>query len=399
MATLTDSLTGIVIAGAGARGAYEAGALSIVLPALEAQGLRSRLFVGTSAGAINAALLASLAHLPINEAVEQALACWRQAGRAQVMRPVLPTLLEASARFAAQLAGLDMRLTYLFDTSPQRDTFQQWLNWEQLHQNLNRAETSVAVVTTSSTHGRTQVFAEGAVTELMPASDDDRAIDYLKASLQPEHIMASAAIPLAFAPVQIKQDDQTSDWHVDGGVRMNAPLKPAIAMHAQQLVIVATHPLSDAVQTDKPVSDDAPDIFASAADVLHAMLVDRMVEDVRTLDKINALVKQVASSPHHRSGKRPYREIPYLFVGPTTRDQLGMLAGDVYRQTFHSKLTRWSEPDFPLLHRLIGGSEETHGELLSYLFFHPDFIEAAIEMGRADARNLLRTNSGEIPWH
>lgn len=399
MSALTDGLTGIVIAGAGARGAYEIGALSMLLPALEAHGLRSRLFIGTSAGAINAALLGSLAHLSVDESMALALARWRQAGRGQVMKPVLPNLLEAGARFVAQFAGFDTPLTHLFDTSPQKETFEHWLDWEQLHRNLHLSENSVAVVTTSTTCGRTQVFAEGPAAELLPASDDERAIDYLRTTLQAEHIMASSAIPVAFAPVEIKHDDQTSGWHVDGGVRMNAPLKPAIAMRAQQLVIVATHPLSDAAQSKQSVTHHAPDVFASAADVLHAMLVDRMVEDVRTLDKINALVKQAAPSREPRPGKRPFRQIPYLFAGPTTRDQLGMLAADVYRYSFRRKRTRWTQPDFPILNRLIGGDEETNGELLSFLFFHPDFIDAAIEMGRQDAHALLGRAPGEIPWH
>lgn len=49
---------GIVIAGAGARGAHEAGALSVIVPRLAAAGARPRVFVGTSAGALNNTLLA-----------------------------------------------------------------------------------------------------------------------------------------------------------------------------------------------------------------------------------------------------------------------------------------------------------------------------------------------------
>jgi NTE family protein len=53
-------------------------------------------------------------------------------------------------------------------------------------------------------------------------------------------------------------------------------------------------------------------------------------------------------------------------------------------------------PDFPLLNRLLGGDSPTHGELLSYLFFDPEFIERLIAMGRQDAERWLRPKRD--PW-
>ena len=67
----------VVLPGGGARGAYEAGALSVLLPALEARGDRIAIACGTSVGAINVALLASVAHLPAGEQAERVLATWR----------------------------------------------------------------------------------------------------------------------------------------------------------------------------------------------------------------------------------------------------------------------------------------------------------------------------------
>ena len=58
----------IVAAGAGARGAFEAGALSVLVPWLAKQRLRPTVFVGTSAGSINATLLAGTAELEPNDA-------------------------------------------------------------------------------------------------------------------------------------------------------------------------------------------------------------------------------------------------------------------------------------------------------------------------------------------
>ena len=49
----------LVIAGGGARGAYEAGALSVILPELERRDERPTLYLGASVGTLNAAVLAS----------------------------------------------------------------------------------------------------------------------------------------------------------------------------------------------------------------------------------------------------------------------------------------------------------------------------------------------------
>jgi predicted acylesterase/phospholipase RssA len=64
----------IVAAGAGARGAFEAGAPSVLVPWLAKQQLRPTVFVGTSAGSINATLLAGTAELEPDDAAEKLLA-------------------------------------------------------------------------------------------------------------------------------------------------------------------------------------------------------------------------------------------------------------------------------------------------------------------------------------
>lgn len=76
----------VVLAGGGARGAYEAGVLSVLLPALEAHGMRPDLFMGTSAGAINAVGLASRAHLRATASSSAVLDLWREVHASSVFR-------------------------------------------------------------------------------------------------------------------------------------------------------------------------------------------------------------------------------------------------------------------------------------------------------------------------
>jgi len=80
---------GLVLAGGGARGAYEAGVLSTLLPALEERGERPSVILGTSVGAITAAFAASTAHLPAADALKLGTERWEQLEMEKVVRPIL----------------------------------------------------------------------------------------------------------------------------------------------------------------------------------------------------------------------------------------------------------------------------------------------------------------------
>ena len=55
----------LVLAGGGARGAYEAGVLDALAPALAGRGQAPDIVVGTSIGALNSSFLAARAHEPL----------------------------------------------------------------------------------------------------------------------------------------------------------------------------------------------------------------------------------------------------------------------------------------------------------------------------------------------
>lgn len=401
MDTDRSEAVGVILAGGGARGAYEAGALAALLPVLEQHGRRPQIYVGTSAGAINAALFASLAHLPADEAASQALHLWRSVGRAQVVRAILPSGLRAGLSYLGQLAGLQAELHGILDATPLHNTLDQLMDWAQIHRNIqDQALQAVAVVATASASGRSTVFVDQAPGTSLPPPDDDRAMDYVATALSTQHVMASAAIPVIFSPIHVDTPAAYAAWYLDGGLRLNAPIKPALALGAHRALIVATDPLQSPVPQDA-AGEAEPDIYTAVADILRATLVDRMVEDVRTLGNINELINgnhELHSERRAQRGKRSYRKVPYLFVGPVMPGHLGRLAEAVFHERFGG--LRWlrHSPDFPLLHRLFGGSVKMRGELLSYLFFDHLFIEEAIRMGQHDAQRMLAGGSGELPW-
>jgi NTE family protein len=386
-------LIGVVTAGAGARGAYEAGVLSVLVPALHDAGMPPRVFVGTSAGAINAALFAATAHLDPRDAAEQVLAVWRGVDRSVVFRSVFRSAPMTLARFLGQFASLPGTHVYsLLDTRPLRRTAEREIDWEQLHKNVQSGAIQALAIAATAAVGRTKVFVDRADGVPLPPTDDARALDYLDTTIEPDHVLASSAIPVAFPPVRVTKPQSADGWYTDGGVRLNAPLKPALALGVDRVAVVATHP---AVYPPSPSRASAlgeykPDLDEGAVQVVDAALADRMVEDLLTLGKINELIDE-----SNETGKSGYRVVPYMFVGPKTRPQLGEIAEQAYRERYGG--LKWIRSlDFSLIHRLIGPRELSNGDLLSYLFFDKEFINEAIKLGQRHARNLLK--GGRDPW-
>src|SRR5437667_139571 len=65
-----------------------------------------------------------------------------------------------------------------------------------------------------------------------PQGAERRGIDYVRARLIVDHVLASAAIPVAFPDVHVKQPPGHTGWYFDGGIRLNTPIKPALKLGA-----------------------------------------------------------------------------------------------------------------------------------------------------------------------
>jgi NTE family protein len=389
----------VVVAGAGARGGYEAGVLSVLVPRLYEAGVAPLTFVGTSAGAINAAIFAALSHLPPAEQSERALQIWRGITVSDVFRSPIIGFPRLAASFTGELLGVPgMQLTNLVDTHPLRRTAEAAVDWNRLRRNISEGRTSLAVVATSGADNRTVVFVDRADAAAVPPPDDDRPIDYVPVEITPAHVLASSAIPIAFPPVHVGGPQSRSGWYMDGGIRLNAPLKPALALGADAIAVVATHPEIDD-SPPAPAGGAPPDVYDVVVRLMDAALVDRMIEDLRTLAKVNTLVD--STEPATAAG-RPRKVIPFLAIAPPARATLAQLADEVFQQKRHqwrggARMLRAAE--LRLLGRALAGDGPRRGDLFSYLYFDQQFIAAAIELGQRDARAVFDGSpAGQVPW-
>jgi NTE family protein len=386
----------VVVAGAGARGGYEAGVLSVLIPRLHDMGVKISMYVGTSAGAINATILAAFAHLSPDEQSQRALDVWRGLKISDVFESPVIASPGVALRFLGQTLRVPgARLTGLLDTGPLRRKAETAIDWKQLRSNIDNQALTLAVVATSADNSRTVVFVDrSAEAGPLPPSDGSRPIDYVPTEIGPAHVLASAAIPIAFPPIQI----DGNGWYLDGGVRLNAPLKPAISLGADALVAVATHPLEEAAPAPQP-NPPPPDVDDMVVQLIDTVLVDRMIEDARTLCKVNTLIGPVDAVT--RGGRR-YEKKPLLFVSPPSRATLGQKAIEVFGNRrphggdVGEMLRRY---ELRLLGHALSGDGARRGDLFSYLYFDRDFIEASIALGQQDAeRHFEGGLPNQVPW-
>jgi len=392
MSPKPDGPIALVLAGGGARGPYEIGALSVLLPALARRGERVSIVVGTSAGALNAAWLAAHADLDADAQVAAALPIWPKLRFSDVLRPlVTPT---GSFRIGRYLAGAAVghgRLEALLDPAPLEETVEQLIPFDRLARNVEAGRVTAAVVATASRTGRTVVFV--ASRGELPGEDRERGIVYVKtAKLTGAHVRASAAIPTAFPPVHVS-DEQAPGWYVDGGTRMNTPTRPAISLGAGRIVIVGLNG-TEPDEADADREEEQPDAFEGAAHVVQGLLADPLAADVRTLAATNELLRDGHRDPAGRA-----TPTPYIFVAPRRRDAIGELARAVYTEHFARSTLLLPGRDLTLLGRLLGAERsDMHGELFSYLCFARELAVELIRCGRADAERWLAREHDDGPW-
>jgi len=398
-----------VLAGAGARGAYEAGFVATLLPHLRP---RPTIFVGTSAGAINAALLASVAHLPPEAAGDRIMASWSKLHSARVFRPLWKSLPRALGQYFRAIALGSKSPESLADTTPLPAalTDPELLDWSQLARNVESGVLdAVGVAATETGSGRTKLFYQTRPGWVAPSrsllklnghakhkpavlhSDESQAIDYVATALDERHVRASAAIPVLFPPVAIDKS-----FLIDGGVRLNAPLKPALELGADGVIVVATDPRH--FGTSLAVEPKPPTMQGQVLQLLRAVFADRMIEDIHVLLSRNRKAQKALDE----GGKPDDRVVPIIFGGPLDQDRLGGVAARAVDELLRGPpWQRYVDHlDVALLSLCLRVCATSAPDLLSYILFEPLFIRGALRAGIQDASALLNDYPSPADlWH
>ena len=391
--------TALVLSGGGARGAYEAGVLRYLRGEFaEDLGAQPRLDLvcGTSIGAVNACFLAALAHRPEDQG-ETLVDVWRSLKLEDVFHwsalrlAGLPVYLWRQLR-ATKLRQVSWRISDFLWPEALSRVIEHGVNWERLHRNVREGFLDALTVTaTDLGTGRAVVFIE--TRGALPQWSRDAVVEARARQIGPEHALASSAIPLLFRPVRIEDS-----WFVDGSVRQNVPLAPAIRLGADRILVVA---LRQHARAEPPVrcnESEPPTTAAQLGRILNALLLDHTDYDLERLRKINSIVAQgrrafgpsFAASLAEISASgvsTQMREVRDLVIRPS-RD-IGLLARDhaarrvrrLRRGTLASRLLRRAAAD-------ADAAQDGAADLASYLLFDREYADELVSLGWSDARGM-----------
>ena len=154
--------TAIILSGGGARAAYQVGALRAIAHIL---GRRARMpfqvICGTSAGAINASLLAVHAD-DFRRGVARLTRWWRRVTVQDIYRGDLATLARHSARFLASVltgGAVPAKVASLFDNAPLTDLLARGIDFSRLDDQINAGNLhALSINATSYTSGHAVSF-------------------------------------------------------------------------------------------------------------------------------------------------------------------------------------------------------------------------------------------------
>jgi NTE family protein len=367
-ATRTPPQIALVLGGGGARAAYQAGVLATI--ARRYPDLRFSFLTGVSAGAINVSLLANhTGTLP--EQAETLIELWRRLRIHNVFATEGLSLIYRALRIGCQLAfgsppGV-RKLNGMVDTDPLRRFLHEALDSRDgslpgIARNIEAGRLkAVALAALSYGTGNTITFYQGDYQQLREKFRQSS----VETALTIEHVMASAALPLFFPPIQIN-----CDWYGDGGIRLVNPLAPALEMGADRIMAISNHYLGeDPTQTPVNLPPSPATVLAA---MYNAVFLDQLDQDVLEMRMINKLVRELPEEKRYGM-----RNVELLVIRPS--QDIGAIA----YQLRHELPTT--------LNYLMGrfGTDEIRSQdFLSTVMFHAKFVEQLIELGQRDAEAL-----------
>ncbi len=391
----TNPTTGLILTGGGARAAYQVGVLKAVAKirrnaAPWQYGNPFPVITGTSAGAINAAALATHAD-DFDGAVAAMANVWENFRAEQVYRSDALGVIRTGARWLTMMSlgwviarWRRARLRSLLDNSPLETLLGEMVAVNRLPEVMRSGHLQALAVTASSYSSGTHVTFYDALQEFPPWNRSQRVAVHTPITVQ--HLLASAAIPFVFPAVPLDFDGVT-EYFGDGSMRQSAPISPAVHLGARRILVIGAGRMHEPPGRRK-VSGAYPNFAQIAGHALSNIFLDALAVDVERLQRINNTLSLLPPEALANTSLRP---IEVLVIAPSQRlDDLAAKHVNALPTSIRALL------------RGVGvsgkGSDTRGAALASYLLFEQNYTRELVALGWADTMARRDEVTGFFGW-
>jgi NTE family protein len=326
---------------------------------------------GTSAGAINAAVLATRAD-DFQGAVTGLANLWSNlhsdmvhyVGYSELIKSTLKLL---AAFFTSGYSG--GRPLSLLDNTPLFHLLSQHINFQKLDELIESGHIHALCITALGySSGQSMNFYQGHPD--IEAWQRARRIG-VPTMLNHQHLMASSALPTLFPAVRIHRE-----YFGDGALRQTAPMSAALHLGADRLLVIGvSNNRSGMANAPRLKTTHSPSLAQIGGHLLNSAFIDAMEEDIETLERFNTFLGKLDEEQCKKLNMRP---VDVLHIKPSVRfDELA------------ANHVKDLSPSMRTLLKTIGATRRGGGSsLASYLLFENGFCQGLMDYGYQDAMKM-----------
>ncbi len=360
---------GLILPGGGARAAYQVGVLRAVRRIIGRDAVNPfPILSGTSAGGINAAVLASSA-MDVYDGITRMERIWANFHVDQVMVVEAKSMLRRLGWWVGSTATagvLTKAPDSLLDNSPLRELLERHVRFARIQQAIDNGQLHALGLTVAgytSARSITYFQAEDSVKDWQRNRREGRR-DYLGL----DHLMATSAIPFVFPPVPIR-----NEYFGDGSIRQTTPLSAPIRLGAERLLVIGVRNEDEVPSEDS--LQEAPTFGQIGGHLLDTLFSDGLSADLDRLSRVNTLLRSGAQTDE-------FNLIDCMVISPS-----------VDLRTFVSDELDEIPRGLRLLLKGIGA--QPHSTMVSFLMFERSYTRALIDLGFNDAME----QRDELEWY
>lgn len=357
----------LVLTGGGARAAYQVGVLSAIAQFVPRNhGCPFPIISGTSAGAINTTALACYSSC-FQLGVKKLEWVWNSLTTSNIYHSDPYRVFGHIAKgvlgsFQADYSNRPARS--LLNSEPLRELLNQVMDFKRIDNNIRKEYLSAVSVTASSYSSGDSISFYQSSGSIKPWFRAKRRGE--PTQINSEHLMASAAIPMVFPSVNIKQE-----YLGDGSIHQLSPLSPAVHLGAERIFIVGVEQPKEPVYSNEN-NPHPPTTSSIAGHLLDSIFSDTLQSDIERAERINKTLSLIPDEV--RQQQSGLKNIDTLLINPS--HDFNAMAFEHFNELPLS---------IKILLRSMGITNDSESSIVSYLLFDKKYCKQLIKLGYEDA--------------